>query len=418
MSNHLMARLLIGIGLIGLCLATSAGGQEPVAKEVVAGPSAVVTLAEGTIISVHDLILSDGGVVQARSEVGPFEWKWEEILTVVVSETDARPSRYPALLLAGGEVIHGEIVSSTEEAIEIKSELAGAMTVPLSSIEGILLANRLSGRAKAKMIARIRSIPRTGDAFLLANSDVLMGTVSQFGPAIWSLDVDGQPRSVEVDRLQGVALDPRLIDYERPDELQVVTCWTDGSRVAARSVRSDADKCEVQSVVGMPLTLSWGGERGAAIHRFDVRGGRAKYLSELDPIEERKEAYLDVAPTWRRDAQADGEPMRLAGQEYEHGLGMRSRTRLDYSVAGYDRFLSLIGIDDGANDEAGVIFRVLLDGKQAFESPVLSLSTAPVLVDLSLSGVDKISLVVDFGPRGDAGDLANWAGARLIRSKK
>jgi hypothetical protein len=413
-----MARLMFGICLISICLAKTVWGQEPVATVAGVGPSAVVTLTDGTILSVHDLLLSDDDTVRARSEVGPFEWKWEEILTVVVNDTDARPSRYPALLLAGGEVIHGEIVSSTEEAIDIKSELAGLMTVPLSSLEGILLADRLSGRAKEKAIHRIRSAPRTGDIFLLANGDVLKGTVSQFGPALWTLDVEGEPRSVEVDRLQGVALDPRLIDYKPTDEPLVMTSWTDGSRVAAKSVRASADKCELSTAVGPKLTLSWGGEGGPTIHRFEVRGGRARYLSELNPIEERKEAYLDLPPTWRRDAQADGEPMRLAGQEYERGLGMRSRTRLDYNVRDYDRFLSMIGIDDGAGDEAGVIFRVLLDGKQAYESPVMSLSTAPLLVDLPLSGAERISLVVDFGPRGDAGDLANWAGARLIRGKK
>ncbi len=418
MGNFLVMRLMLGIGVICVCLLTSAWGQEPVATEGGNGPSAVVTLADGTILSVHHLLLSGDGTIRARSEVGPFEWKWEEILAVAVNETDARPSRYPALLLAGGEVIHGEIVSSTEESIEIKSELAGVMTVPLASVEGILLADRLSGRAKANMIDRIRLLPRTGDAFLLANGDVLKGTVSQFGPGIWTLEVDGQARSVEVDRLMGVALDPRLIDYKPAGEPLVMMCWTDGSKVLAKSLRVDADKCEIQSSLGLTMSLSWGGEGGPAIQRFEVRGGRARYLSEFEPVEERKEAYFDVPPTWRRDARADGELMMLAGQEYQRGLGMRSRTRLDYDVTGYDRFLSTIGIDDGASDEAGVVFRVLVDGKQVFESPVMSLSTAPLPVDLALSGGEKISLVVDFGPRGDAGDLANWGGARVIRGKK
>jgi hypothetical protein len=416
-ANRFIASLLTAM-LLGAGWTAAMADDEPADPPVPKGPSAVVTLADGSLVSVHDLVLEAGGMVVARSEVGPFRWAWDDILSVAMAETDARVSRFPALLLAGHQLMHGQVVTATEETIEIKSELFGEVAIPLSTLEGILLTERLVGSAKEKAVGRLRRLPRTGDAFLLANGDVLQGAISQFGPEQWTIDSQGEPRTVETNRLQGIALDPQLVDYQPKEGLQLVVRFVDGSLLAGTDLVVAEGKCEMKTSLGPKVTFSWVGDSGSAATRVEVRGGRARYLSELKPQSEQTESFFDAPVDWRVDANAEGQPIRLAGQTYDRGIGMRSKIQLDYDVTGYDRFCSLIGIDDSASDEASVVYRVLVDGKQIFESPPMALGIAPIPLDLSIEGGKVLSLVVDFAARGDAGDLADWAGARLVKSKR
>ena len=39
---------------------------------------------------------------------------------------------------------------------------------------------------------------------------------------------------------------------------------------------------------------------------------------------------------------------------------------------------------------------------------------APVPVDIDVSGAKRLSLIVEFGDRGDELDRANWLDARLV----
>ncbi|MBY0586288.1 NPCBM/NEW2 domain-containing protein [bacterium] len=392
--------------------------QEAASDATPKGPSAIVMLADGSLIASHDLIFEHDGQVSARSEVGEFHWKWEEILSISLTDAEPRPSRFAALLIAGDERIHGQVAVATEENIELKSELFGQVSIPLSAVEGILLAERLAGSAKERLINRLRTLPRQGDAFLLANGDTLLGTASQLGPENWTIDVDGQPRTVETNRLQGVALDPRLLDYKKPDELLVVARFIDGSTLIGKDLVVSEGKCEMTSLVGPKLSFSWSGEAGSAAMRFDVRGGKARYLSEMTPQRQEIESFFDAPVEWKRDANADGEPIRIAGERHDRGIGMRTKMSLDFPVEGYDRFLSMIGIDESASGEASVIFRVLVDGKSIFESPAMSLTSPAIPVDLVIDEGKVLTLTVDFADRGDAGDLANWASARLVKSKK
>jgi hypothetical protein len=251
--------------------------------------------------------------------------------------------------------------------------------------------------------------------FLLANGDVLSGTVSQFGPAEWTLEVAGQPRTVETDRLLGVSLDPRLIDYPRPPGPWLMVRWIDGSRVLARELVTSGAQAELTPAFGLPVSLTWGNGSLPALSEIEVQGGRVTFLSDLIPSRMTSQPFFDAPVLWKSNANAQGDTMTIGTQSFERGIGMQSRSRLDFEAVGHDRFLATIGVDGGADDEAGVIFRVLLDGQLAYESPVLTLVSESVLVDLPLGGAGQLSLEVDFGPRGDAGDLANWANARLLR---
>jgi len=127
-------------------------------------------------------------------------------------------------------------------------------------------------------------------------------------------------------------------------------------------------------------------------------------------------SYVGPTRPYHRDAAVTGHPLRVAGQTFDHGLGTQSRTLLAYRLAPGDRrFQTLVGLDDRAGPQGSVVFRVLLDGREKFASPPMSVRDAPKAIDVDVAGAKVLILVTEFGPRGDVRDYADWIEARIIR---
>lgn len=122
---------------------------------------------------------------------------------------------------------------------------------------------------------------------------------------------------------------------------------------------------------------------------------------------------LDVAA---HEASKTGDMLRIGSQTYTNGLGHHANGRLVVWLGGdFARFEAEVGVQPCAN--GSVIFRVLADGKTLFDSGTLRSSDAPKAVSVSVSGAQE--LVLEAGDNGDgiACDMANWANARLLRSR-
>ncbi len=111
----------------------------------------------------------------------------------------------------------------------------------------------------------------------------------------------------------------------------------------------------------------------------------------------------------------DGGPLRLGGTAYPSGLGVAASSRVLLRTAGAcTTFDATVGLDDSAPDGGSVIFQVWGDGQKLAETPVLTKGDAPVPLAVPLAGVQQLDLRV--GEAGDVttGDLADWAGAKLL----
>jgi hypothetical protein len=135
------------------------------------------------------------------------------------------------------------------------------------------------------------------------------------------------------------------------------------------------------------------------------------WLSELDPSSVQQFGNLQY------DENFDQAPLTLNGQVYPFGLGTHAPSRITFDLEGrYSLFQSDIGIDDRQRGGPGsVIFRVEIDGKQAYASYVLRGGAPRETVRVDLTGVHTLTLIVDDAGDGNHDDHADWAGARLIR---
>jgi hypothetical protein len=135
----------------------------------------------------------------------------------------------------------------------------------------------------------------------------------------------------------------------------------------------------------------------------------------------------------QRDRAVDGRPLRSGGREFFKGLGMHSRSSVTFDLAGkYRSFITNVGLDDTTSGTGTVTCAIELDGRRAFEVASLSRTTSPSLATsqsrasksangsllsptIDLSGVQRLTLIVDFGELGDVQDRVNWSDAVLLR---
>lgn len=112
----------------------------------------------------------------------------------------------------------------------------------------------------------------------------------------------------------------------------------------------------------------------------------------------------------------DGNELTLDGKVYTKGLGVHAASSIKYFVgAQCNSFKAVIGIDDYQSTRGSVIFKVLGDDIELFNSGVLTGSSAALPITVDLKGAKYIDLVVD--PNGSNGnDWADWADAKFICS--
>lgn len=153
----------------------------------------------------------------------------------------------------------------------------------------------------------------------------------------------------------------------------------------------------------------------AQILRIDVLSDKLTWLSSLAGKTEQTPAFDRVWP-WTIDRSLMGKGLVIAGKVFAHGLVLVPRTRITYELDGrYDSFEAMLGIDDRGGPQAHAIFRVMVDGKTAFESEPMTLGMPAKPIRVELAKCRVFAIEADFGKNFDIGDLCTFADARLLQ---
>ncbi|MBI5363052.1 MAG: NPCBM/NEW2 domain-containing protein [Planctomycetes bacterium] len=161
-----------------------------------------------------------------------------------------------------------------------------------------------------------------------------------------------------------------------------------------------------------------------ALRELFVDDGRAVWLSDLSPTraEESRPFGDDLGMTWKHqiDRSVTGRPLRAAGRAFAHGIGVHAPSTLAWKVEpDWKTLRGRVAIDDETQTLAArgaVQFRVIVDGKKAWESPVVRGGDAPVqLPPIDLANATELVLEVDPGPESFRGDRADWLELLVVR---
>jgi len=118
----------------------------------------------------------------------------------------------------------------------------------------------------------------------------------------------------------------------------------------------------------------------------------------------------------KADHSVEGKPMRIAGQEFTHGLGTHGPSAVHVNLqGGSTRFTAKVGIDDEGQakpqQKGSAEFIIEGDGKVLWCSPIMRGGMPAQPVDVDLTGVKMLALRVDDGFDGPDRDHADWAEA-------
>lgn len=158
--------------------------------------------------------------------------------------------------------------------------------------------------------------------------------------------------------------------------------------------------------------------------RLDFSGGKIAYLSDLKPESIKWTPYFApqkevsalkefFAP--RMDKNLAAKPLQIAGTTYAKGVAMHSRTEMVYRLPGrFSRLEAIAGIDDEGRPHGNVRLVIHGDEKVLFDQTVAG-NEDPKPLKLDLSGVRRLTILVDFGEGMDVGDHLDLCNARIIR---
>ena len=399
-------------GLLAANLSRAAAGEGPARPTLsTSGPpfSAALVAADGR----GKLTFRSGGQLRTLPLAELVSWG-----------SPGRITAHSQVLLADGGVLAAEIVSCDEERLRIDSDLFGELELPLQFVLGAIFHPPADARLGDRLVARLRAAAGRGqaeegqaaprqnsDRLILENGDELTGTIAAIAESSLRLKTPAGPVEIELARLVALNFNPSLLSDVRPRGSYCLVGFSDGSRVAAAALEIDGASARVTLAGGR----QWSAEAGAVTF-LQGFGGKAQYLSDLNEESYRHVPYLNLAWPFARDASIGGASLRAGGRTYLKGIGMHSAARLTFRLSPkFRRFEAEAAIDDEAAGRGSVVFRVFVDDREAYKSPVIRGGLPPTPISVDVRGGKRLSLIVDFAERGDEFDRADWLDARLVQ---
>jgi hypothetical protein len=408
---------LVSLFSVSLSLAAALAAQdaEPALFKLETADGVV---RQGPLVELHDdRSLALGGPEAVRVAGG-------EVLSLrrLHSRLPARP---PAehVVLTCGDVIAGTPVGLKAEQLLFQARFSSRasqeeaeLSLPTSAVALVWLAAPTTGNPADLFERRLLGERRRHDQLWLRNGDVVEGVFAGIdAQAADFRQEQGKPSRLERDRVAAIALSTELALKPRSRGPYIRLVLANGSRLSLASAHLDGPHLTGSSLFGTELRLPL-----AEIVALDVHQGRAVYLSDLKPRRFEETPYFSTRWGYRNDASVAGRDLQLDGSHYDKGIGMHSGGRLTYDLAGrYQRFESWVGLDERTGRSGNVTLQVVVDGKVqdlGWNGEQDGRDRAR-RVRVSVAGARELTLVVDFGRRGDIQDHLDWAGARLIQAR-
>lgn len=355
-----------------------------------------------------------------------------DIVEVVCQDKLREPGRAPRVFLNDGSQICGEIADGDDRSLTLSSPFLGTLAVDLPYVREIRF---LSGSPPDPADTE-------NDVVYFKNGDVMKCMIYRFGKGWVEVEHEqlGMRREVfeNIDRITFAQLDS--VPAPSP-KLSAVVCGVDRSKLRGEIVALRKNKLYLRaSALEREFVLDLG-----QIQRFFFVNGRFVYLSDL-PADQSKVKYIPCfggyegeENLWylpKLDSNQRGGPLCLSRrlqkerpalrerQIFSKGIGVLSRTEIRVGLdQKYRKFQSHIGLDDSVResvlqdcdkDGGSVVFQVFVDGAKKFDSGILDWDSDFQMIEVDITGKKELLLVVDYGdPRPN--DLANWAGARLVK---
>jgi hypothetical protein len=112
-----------------------------------------------------------------------------------------------------------------------------------------------------------------------------------------------------------------------------------------------------------------------------------------------------------------GGDLVINGRVYRKGIGTHAPSEIVFDLGKkVRRFSCRVGANETGRDLERIYFRVLADGKKLFQSPTMAYNTPAIPVDLNVTGVEELSLKVDY-VENDSWGHADWVDIKFEKAE-
>jgi len=316
-------------------------------------------------------------------------------------------------MLADGDRIAGEPVSTAGETVVWNNRVLGEMRLPMKQVRVILRSGtQLDGASNGTDEAR------TEDVVLLSNGDAVRGILADLTATTATIQpaAGGDASMVPLDSVLAILL-------ATPPGAATTNASASNERTGRAFRVTLADSTAITTPLptlrGTSIELS-GGETPRQVPLDSVVGieqlnGPVVWVPSLHPSESVQTPFLDLSWPARMDATIDGDPIRFADQSYNHGIGVHSYARLSFAIEPSMKAFRTRYAIDGVQPYANVTVRIKLDGRVAHEQSDVTSGKlfGPVVVETN--GARTLTLEVDYGKNQDVQDRFNWIEPALLR---
>jgi hypothetical protein len=294
----------------------------------------------------------------------------------------------------------------------------GVLEIPTRNIASVRLQPETE--ALAAQWTRIREGTVDADLIVVRKEQSLdyhRGVLHDVTAEVVQFDLDREILPVKRPKVYGI-----LYRHPAGRELPQPRCeLTDaaGSHWAVRTIALEGDKLRWTTPAGVSAA-----ETLASIARIDFSEGKIIYLSDLKPESltwtpffgnaEKLPALAEFfAP--RQDRALEPRPLKVGGKEYTKGLALHSRTELVYRLPRpFRRLQTTVGIDDRVRP-GGHVHLVIRGDDRVLADETVAGTDPPKPLDLDLTGVRRVTILVDFGKDMDVADHLDLCEARVLK---
>lgn len=305
------------------------------------------------------------------------------------------------LVLASGETANEKVGGAAADA--------GADTIelPLESVAGVLFSadvEEWNRWEREELKPRAQDMLRVVKDGKQHDLDGAIGVVNAEG---LTFSVDGEEVPVRRERVRAISFRHGKV---APDG--------DAAEVMDRAGNAWVAP-DIRLIDGLLQLVATGGIKRAVpfdqVLRVSYSRGRIAYLSDLEPTLVEHTPFFDVAWEFRRDQNFAGTLPRLGGNPFPKSLVVHSRTVLEYDLGGdYRRLAATIGIEDRSGPLGDALVRIMGDSEVLWEERARAGHPGKP-IQVSLSGVRKLTLVVDYGGGLDLGDHVLFGDIHVVK---
>jgi hypothetical protein len=347
-----------------------------------------------------------------------------DVVSLVSERAKAAGSGKWTLTLRNGDVLDGEPVGVTGQALSFAVAELGTIELPIKSLAILQfkeskLAASATGAAADKDVVKLRNGDQMEGIFLSLDADKLK----------LASGADSTPAELELGHVDRVSFGG-VTAARAVGPLAARVTFVSGSVLTVPL--SDKDGAFSWSVGDVVVRDPAGKPRKTTadqIVSLEVLGGRVIFLTELDPAKDKQVSYLDTQWPTQVNRNVLGQPLKAGKVIYARGLGVHTRSVLTYDLAaaggggeggaagsgGFETLMLRAGVDDSAAPYGEASLSVVLDGKVLWEGR--NMKAGQVSEELRLPVKDGKMLELRAEPAGrlDVLGRVDWLNAALVR---